>query len=112
MSEKEKKEKNADETLKIIKKILDYNKDAQNYFHRASNVDKGKSEPKTEESIAERVKLKNNRICEIKKEEKNINNKLFNYYFSKYQNPSDMYKKLLETKGKKMKIKCIQSKKY
>ena len=28
MSEKEKKEKNADETLKIIKKILDYNKDA------------------------------------------------------------------------------------
>ena len=101
MSEKEKKEKNADETLKIIKKILDYNKDAQNYFHRASNVDKGKSEPKTEESIAERVKLKNNRICEIKKEEKNINNKLFNYYFSKYQNPSDMYKKLLETKGQK-----------
>ena len=112
MSEKEKKEKNADETLKIIKKILDYNKDAQNYFHRASNVDKGKSEPKTEKSIAERVKLKNNRICEIKKEEKNINNKLFNCYFSKYQNPSDMYKKLLETKGKKMKIKCIQSKKY
>ena len=112
MSETEKKYKYADETLKIIKKILDYNKDAQNYFHRASNVDKGKSEPKTEESIAERVKLKNNRICEIKKEEKNINNKLFNYYFSKYQNPSDMYKKLLETKGKKMKIKCIQSKKY
>ena len=26
---------------------------------------------------------------------------MFNYYFSKYQNPSDMYKKLRETKGKK-----------
>ena len=107
-----KKDKNADETLHIIKKILNYNKDIQKISQLASKVDKGKSEPKTEESIAERVKLKNNRIAEIKKEEKNINNKLFNYYFSKYQNPSDMYKKLLETKGKKMKIKCIQSKKY
>ena len=36
-----------------------------------------KSEPKAEESIAERVKLKNNKIAEIKKEEKNINNLLF-----------------------------------
>ena len=90
MSEKEKKEKNADETLKIIKKILDYNKDAQKFFHHSSKVDKGKSKPKTEESIAERVKLKNTRTAEIKKEEKNINNKFFNYYFSKYQNPSDM----------------------
>ena len=32
MSEKEKKDKNADETLKIIKNILDYNKDARNFF--------------------------------------------------------------------------------
>ena len=64
-------------------------------------IKKKKSKPKIEESIAERVKLKNNRIVEIKKEEKNINNKLFKYYFSKYQNPSDMYKKLRETKGKK-----------
>ena len=70
MSEKEKKGKNADETLEIIKKNLDYNKDAQFFFHRASKVDKGKSEPKTEESIAERVQLKNTRIAEIKKEEK------------------------------------------
>ena len=101
MSGKEKKDKKADEILEIIKKILDCNTDAQNFFHHPSKVDKEKSEPKTEESIAERVKLKNNRIAEIKKEEKNINNKLFNYYFSKYQNPSDMYKKLRETKGKK-----------
>ena len=60
-----------------------------------------KSEPKTEESIAERVKLKNNMTAEIKEEQKNIDNLLFNYYFIKYQSPSDMYKKLPETKGKK-----------
>ena len=40
-------------------------------------------------------------IAQIKQEEKNINNFLFKYYFSKYHNPSDMYKKLHETKGQK-----------
>ena len=60
-----------------------------------------KSEPKTEESIAKRVKLKNKKIAEIKKEEKNINNEFFNCYFTNHQNPSDMYKKLCETKGKR-----------
>ena len=60
-----------------------------------------KSETKTEESIAERVKLKNKKIAEIKKEEKNINNLLFKHYFTDYQNPSDMYKKLRKTKGKR-----------
>ena len=98
ISEKVKKDKNANETLQIIEKILDYNKDAQKCFYCASKIDKEKSEPKIEESITERVKLKNNRVAEIKKEE---NNKLFNYYFSRYQNPSDMYKKLRETKDKK-----------
>ena len=39
-------------------------------------------------------------MLKLKKEEKNINNKLFKYYFSKYQNPSDMYKKLCKTKDK------------
>ena len=29
---KKKKDENADETLEIIKKILDYNKNAQNFF--------------------------------------------------------------------------------
>ena len=38
MSETEKK--NADETLEIIKKILDYNKDVQKKFQLASKVDK------------------------------------------------------------------------
>ena len=88
------------ETLEIINKIIDYNNNAQNFFHHASKVDKTKSEPKIEESIAERAQLKN-MIAEIKKEEKNIDNLSFNYYFIKYQNPSDMYKKLLKTKGKK-----------
>ena len=91
MSEKEKK--NADETLNIIEKILDYNKNAQKIFQLASKVDKGKLESKTEESIAERVKLK------IKKEKKKKTN-LFKYYFTNYQNPSDIYKKLRETEGK------------
>ena len=34
-------------------------------FHRASTVDKRKSKPKAEESIAQRVKLKNERIAEF-----------------------------------------------
>ena len=48
MSEKEKKDENMDETLNIIKKILDYNKDAHKFFQLASTVDKRKSKPKFE----------------------------------------------------------------
>ena len=55
---KKKKDKNADETLEIIKKILGYNNEAQKLFHRASKVDKSKSKSKTEESVAERIKLR------------------------------------------------------
>ena len=55
---KRKKDKNADETLKIIRKILGYDEEAQKLFHRAFK-DKRKSKPKTEESIPKRVKLKN-----------------------------------------------------
>ena len=51
-------------------------------------------------SIAERVKSKNERISEFKKRRKNIENELFKYYFIDYQKPSDMYKKLCETKDK------------
>ena len=46
MSKKEKKKKNADETLEIVRKILDYNKIAQNLFQRASKVDERKSKLK------------------------------------------------------------------
>ena len=96
MSKKERKECKWD--IRDYWKILDYNKDAQIFFYCASKIDKEKSEPKIEESITERVKLKNNRVAEIKKEE---NNKLFNYYFSRYQNPSDMYKNYVRERIKK-----------
>ena len=89
MNETEKKNENVDETLEIIKKILDCNKHAQKIFQYASKVDKGKSKPKPKESIAERVKLKSERIAKIKKEEKTISNELFKKYFANYQSPSD-----------------------
>ena len=57
------------ETLKIIEESLDYNKNAQNFFLVASKVDKGKSEPKPEESIAQRVKIKK-RLLKLKKRKK------------------------------------------
>ena len=39
----EKGKKNVKGTLEIIRKILDYDKNAQNFFHHASKVDKRKS---------------------------------------------------------------------
>ena len=70
-------------------------------FQLASKVDKQKSKPKTEESIAERTKLRKERIAGIKKEEKNINNELFKKYFTDYKSLGDMYKKLLEIEGER-----------
>ena len=52
-----------------------------------------------ERSIAKRIKLRRGRSDEIKRKEQNINNELFKKYFTDYQNPSNMYKKLSETKG-------------
>ena len=52
-----KNNKNADETLKIIKEILNYNERTRKMFPLASKVGKGKSEPKVEESIVKRTKL-------------------------------------------------------
>ena len=52
-----------------------------------------------ERRFAERAKLRREKIAEIKGEEKNINNKLFKEYFTNYQSPSDMYKKIRETAG-------------
>ena len=40
-------------------------------------------------------------IAEIEKEEKSMDNKLFKNYFTNYQSPSDIYKKLRKTEGKK-----------
>ena len=52
-----------------------------------------------ERSIAERTKLRRERLDEIKRKEQNINNELFKEYFTDYQSPSNMYKKLSETEG-------------
>ena len=88
--------------------MFDYNRKVQIIFSAASYADKEKSEPKddkrksepkTEESIAERVKLRRKGITEIEEEEKNTSKVWFNNYFTNYQDPSDMYKKLRETEG-------------
>ena len=52
-----------------------------------------------ERSIEERIKLRREKLDEIKKKEQNINNKLFKEYFTDYQSPSNMYEKLIETEG-------------
>ena len=56
MCEKEKKRKNVNETIEIIEKILDDNKNDQRFFSVASEFDKGKPKPKG--SIVERIKLR------------------------------------------------------
>ena len=65
----------------MINKIIDYNNNAQNIFHRASKVDKKKSEPKIEKSIAERTKLRREKdkefIENIENKSKTINYNLF-----------------------------------
>ena len=55
---------------RLLKKFLITIKMLKNIFNLHQKLIK-KSEPKTEESIAKRVKLKNKKIAEIKKEEKN-----------------------------------------
>ena len=52
-----------------------------------------------ERSIADRIKLRNERSNEIERKEQNINNELFRVYFTDYQSTSIMYKKLSEAKG-------------
>ena len=65
------------------------------YFHY-KNVPKETTFART---IAERTKLRRERSDEIERKEQNINNELFKAYFTDYQSPSDIYKKLSETKG-------------
>ena len=107
MSKTEKKNKNADETLVIIKEILDYNKSVQKIFSLASEVDKEKSEPKIEESITERTKLRTEKIAEIKREEENINNLTIQYYFTNIKVQVICIKNYMKQRVKEMKIKCI-----
>ena len=65
------------------------------YFHY-KNVPKETTFART---ITERTKLRRERSDEIERKEQNINNELFKAYFTDYQSPSDIYKKLSETKG-------------
>ena len=76
------KKKNADEALKIIEEILDYNERAQTFFPVALEVDKEKSKPIPEESITKRVKLRREKITKIEDGEKNISNVWFKEYFT------------------------------
>ena len=106
-----KQKKNGDATLKIIEKILDYKKDAQQIFQHASKVDKGKSKPKPEESIAETVKLRRQKLDVIKKKKENINNELFSYYLD-YLNPVITFERLRDATDQKNKdlVKSINKK--
>ena len=52
-----------------------------------------------ERSIVERIKFRRERSDEIERKEENIDNELFKVYFTDYQGPSNMCKKLSETKG-------------
>ena len=53
-----------------------------------------------ERNISAKARLRRTRIAEIE-EEKNINNKLFKEYFTNYQSPIDIYKKLRMTEGER-----------
>ena len=106
-----KQKKNGDATLKIIEKVLDYKKDAQQIFQHTSKVDKGKPKSKPEESIAERVKLRRRKLDVIKKKKENINNELFSYYLD-YLNPVITFERLRDATDQKNKdlVKSINKK--
>ena len=48
----------------------------------------------SEKIIADRTKVKNEILDETEKQEWDINNELFKYYFNDYQSPSNLYNKL------------------
>ena len=52
-----------------------------------------------ERSIAERIKLRRERLGEIIRKERKINNELFKIYFTDYQSPSNIYKMLSQREG-------------
>ena len=65
------------------------------YFHY-KNVPQETTFART---ITERTKLRRERSDEIERKERNINNELFKAYFTDYQIPSNIYKKLSRKKG-------------
>ena len=52
-----------------------------------------------ERSVAERIKLRRERLGEIIRKERKINNELFKIYFTDYQSPSNIYKMLSQREG-------------
>ena len=48
--------------------------------------------------MAERTQLRRRRLDEIERKEQKINNKLFNEYFTDYESPSNIYRKIREKK--------------
>ena len=99
--EKEKNYAEREEVDGIIKyNVLNILKNVSSIFSGAyldyKNVPK---EAMFERSIEERINLRRGRLDKIERKEQNMNNELFKAYFTDYQNPSNMYKKLSETKG-------------
>ena len=86
---------------RLLKKFLIIIKKLKN-FHRASKVDKRTFKLKIEESIAERTKLRRQKLNIIAKKKKNINNVLFNHYFD-YSNPEIMFNRLRDSSDGKNK---------
>ena len=99
--EKEKNYAEREEVDGIIKyNVLNILKNVGSVFSGAyldyKNVPK---EAMFERSIEERINLRRGRLDKIERKEQNMNNELFKAYFTDYQSPSNMYKKLSETKG-------------
>ena len=74
----------------------------QYIFSLHQKLIKKKSEPKTEESIAERVKLRKQKLDVINKNKEKINNELFKEYFT-YSNPDTMTRILKDVGDEKNK---------
>ena len=86
----------------MIKNILNVLKKLKSVFTGVylhyENMSELESNPKFEENIAEKTKLRKQRFDAIDKKEKIIRSKLFEKYFG-YSSPSDTYKALIETTG-------------
>ena len=63
---------------------------------------KRKSKPKAKKSIAERIKLRRQKLNIIAEKKEKINNILFSYYFD-YLNPENMFKRLRDATDEKNK---------
>ena len=101
ISEKEKKKmKMRMKHWRLLKKFLITIKMLKTFFILHQKLIKGKSKSKIEESIAERVKLRKQKLNIIRKKKENINNGLLNHYFD-YLNAVIMFERLRNSSDKK-----------